>query len=211
LAQFQRQYGALTRSRLERAFVCHIGIIAEQSEEDGRRLVLRDHAHTDFTGRDCTFRPALWSLLVDAGWEVTPAATIRDPIESYISLVANGWHNNLDFDQYCWTWLKFVDAYAGVPTFRYEDFCDDPDTVLKGLCEALEIEYVADYASRIAERSFTGDSGRSGCQIEPREAKPVDQALIVEARSSKAYARILETWPVYSRPFEELQRNCSSG
>ena len=199
LAQFQAQYGALTRARLDQAFLAQVELMAEQSQEDGRTLVLRDHSHSDFNTPEPDPKPVLLALLAQGGWKVASAATVRDPLESYLSLRANGWTEGLDFDTYCQRWLQFVAAYSDLPLFCYERFAEEPDEVILDLCEALGVAYSASYASRLGLRRLTGDSGRADDAIAPRPFKEPDTLLAAEASRSGAYARIRDEWPLYRR------------
>lgn len=48
VAQFAAQYGKLTRAEARSALACQLAIIARRAQKDGRRLVIRDHSHSDF-------------------------------------------------------------------------------------------------------------------------------------------------------------------
>jgi hypothetical protein len=204
--QFQTQYGRLTSSEMDRMFMAQVGVLDRRATRDGKVLLLRDHSHSDFTNPAGAGRPVLSDLLAKRQGKRPPwAVTLRDPVESYLSLIALNWHHDQSFDAYCEGWLSFADAYAAAPRFLYEDFCADPMPVLGGLCEALGLAFEPDFQERLGSRALTGDSGRSSTVIETRPWRPVSTGLRDQASASPAYARILERWPCYRRELELLQ------
>lgn len=199
VAQFAAQYGKLTRTEARSALAHQLAIIAQRAQKDGRRLVIRDHSHSDFYAAGATFEASLLLALRETGYQVRSAVTIRDPVESYVSICRNGGDEGHDFDEFCKRLLKFLDVYQKLPVYRYEDFCQNPSQIIKGLCDFLLIPYEADFQQRIGDRRLTGDSGRSGTTIIPRPNKPVPEALCIEAARSQSYAKFLKAWPVYYR------------
>jgi hypothetical protein len=199
IAQFAAQYGKLTRAEARSALACQLAIIARRAQKDGRRLVIRDHSHSDFYAPGGTFEASLLLVLREMGYQVRSAVTIRDPIESYISICKNRWDEGHSFDEFCNRLLRFLDVYQKLPVYRYEDFCQNPGEIINGLCDFFRIPYEADFQHRVGDRCLTGDSGRSGTSIIPRPNKPVPEALGVAARRSQNYARFLKAWPVYHR------------
>ncbi|MBN8553776.1 MAG: DUF2793 domain-containing protein [Caulobacterales bacterium] len=201
--QFQAQYGRLAPGEMDRMFMAQVSVLDRRARQDGKVLLLRDHAHSDFTNPAGAGRPILSDLLAKRLGERPPwAATLRDPVETYLSLYALNWHYGQSFETYCKGWLAFADAYAEAPSFYYEDFCAEPSLVLLGLCDALGLTFDPEFHTRLGERVLTGDSGRSAAVVEARPWRPVSADLLDEARTSPAYARILERWPRYRRELE---------
>lgn len=198
VAQFQAQYGVLNTAEMKSAFLTQMAIVAQCAKRRRGHLVLRDHAHTDFCAHGGTLAPTILSTLSEGGYRTNAVVTIRDPVESYISMLNNGWRE-LGFDSYCERWLAFLDCYGDRPIYRYEDFCDDPVEVVIRMCDDLHIPFDSNFRSGIPTQRLTGDSGRRSDEIGVRAAKPISPGLLREISSSKAYSRILRAWPGYER------------
>jgi hypothetical protein len=197
-AQFQAQYGALSSTEMKSAFLAQMAIVGECVKRRGGHLVLRDHAHTDFCAEGGALAPTMLATLSESGYRTNAAVTIRDPVESYISMLNNGWRE-LGFDSYCERWLAFLDCYGDRPIHRYEDFCNDPEKEIIGICNDLQIPFDPNFRNGIAKQRLTGDSGRRSDDIGVRAAKPIPPELLREINSSPAYFKILKSRPEYER------------
>jgi hypothetical protein len=197
-AQFQAQYGALSRNEMQTAFLAQMEIVARCVERQRGYLVLRDHAHTDFCAQGGGLAPIMLSTLSEGGYRMNAVVTIRDPVESYVSMLSNRWRE-LDFDSYCERWLAFLDSYSDRPVYRYEDFCDNPEKEITRMCVDLHIPFDANFRAGIPKQRLTGDSGRRSDEIGVRPAKAISPELSQEIGRSQAYARILRGWPEYER------------
>lgn len=171
------------------AYLAALEAIQADLRGRGARLVLRDHSHSHY----CTLsapeeRRSHLSILLER-FEVHGALTVRDPVESYISLVNQGWDvfTPPGFDEYCRRYLLFLEAYEGVPIFRYEDFVADPEAELEALCEVLAVEYVPGAPDHLAAIRMTGDSGRTGRKVTPRPLKPRSEALERQIEESDTF------------------------
>lgn len=196
-AQFQAQYEALSTSEMDALFVAQIAVIHRTANANAKRLIIRDHSHYDFTHASAKGQPTILNLLLKHGFECRPLLTTRNPVEAYVSLANAEWLGGLDFETYCQRWLQILDVYAAYPLVRYEDFVASPDAVLQRMCEYYGIEYLPDWQTRLDDRTYTGDSGRSGAKIEPRPAKPVSAALAEEIRASATFDAISRRFPDY--------------
>ena len=91
----------------------------------GRHLVLRDHAHSQYcTSRDPASRPTLREIM-PPDLALLSVVTLRHPVDSYLSLRANGWHGGMNpatIDEYARRYIAFLDRHSGLPWLRYEDF-----------------------------------------------------------------------------------------
>ena len=197
-AQFQAQYRALSRAEMKAAFLEQIAIVAGCVERRKGYLVLRDHAHTDFCAKGAALAPSMLSTLAEGGYRTNAVVTIRDPVETYVSMLNNEFRE-LAFDAYCERWLAFLDCYSGRPVYRYEDFCNEPESEIVRMCGDLQIPFDPDFRAGIARQRLTGDSGRRSDEIGVRPAKPIAPELLEEIRRSPAYDRILRAWPQYER------------
>jgi len=156
---------------------------------DGRHLVIRDHAHSQFcTADEAAARPTLREI-VQRAFPVRSVVTLRHPIDSFMSLDAQNWRHFSPFtlDEYAVRYLAFLDAYAGVPRIRYEDFVAAPETVLEEIASLLALPFEPAALQLMAIVPMTGDSGRSSTTIAPRPRRAVSDALREAARASAAY------------------------
>jgi hypothetical protein len=199
-AQFQRNYRALEPGDLRSILLHQVDLIYRRASLDGKRLIIRDHSHSDFCVPDAPFEGSLARALKDAGYDVRPIVTIRDPVESFLSLKKQGWSGDLRFDEYCRRWLSFVDFYSGAPLHQYEDFCVSPRSVIRSICEQAEFPFERDFEERLDRVELTGDSGRSSSVVEPRPGKAATRALRQSISESDHFKIIVDRWPEYARP-----------
>lgn len=165
-----------------------------QLEAQGRYLILRDHAHSQFcTSAAHDQRPSLREMLLER-LPVRSAVTVRHPIDSFMSLRRNGWvhFSPATLEEYCQRYLAFLDRHEGLPVLRYEDFVEEPDAVLERLCTALELPFRAGSAELIGAVSLSGDSGRSGTTIAPRPRGAIPEDLLREAGASAGFEALCD-------------------
>lgn len=173
-------------------FLNNLGVIYPESTRSGLRLVLRDHAHSHYCrGGDIPDRPSLRNL-VASRFPVLSVMTVRDPIDSYLSLRANGWvhFTPATFDEYCRRYINFIHDHAEVSIIRYEDFLDDPEAEMMKICRLLDLPFNADFRDLFSVYRITGDSGRSGVHIETRSRRHIDAELAGEIGASTNYQRL---------------------
>ena len=204
LQEFLGRYGGLAMSEADVAAVFseRIRLIAERCEQEDRTLVLRDHSHADFF-MGAPYGPRLLASLRDVR-PVKSVVTVRDPLDMFLSMRASGFiPAETDFETVCGHYLAFLDTYAKVTCFRYEDFARDPDAWLAEFCGHLAIPYDDAYRDRFASVRLTGDSGRgrslSGIGEVPRRPIPSDD--LPGVFSSPTYRVLCERLDY--RPFED--------
>ena len=118
--------------------------------------------------------------------------TVRHPIESYISADEKNWlitpnGSQMNLEEYCLRYTKFLNAYHGIHIFFYEKICLRPVTFLKNLASIWMIEYAGNKEISIQGKRMSGDSGRSSNIIELRAAKAQPDRVIQESLSCNAY------------------------
>ncbi len=158
----------------------------------GRRLVLRDHAHSQFChGAAPHDRPTLRALLMRR-YPVRSVVTVRHPLDAYLSLAKNGWLHFTPgtLDEYACRYLAFLDAYEGVEIFRYEDFLAAPELHLRTICQALDLPFAGVQTELVAVMPLTGDSGRGGRSLQVHPRRPVPDDIADAARASHRYAAL---------------------
>ena len=165
-------------------FKASLEVLAQENEAEGTYLVLRDHNHGKYTfGQDIGTYPGLHEFLSDF-YDLRSAVTVRDPIDSYLSLQKNGWvhYQPATFDEYCRRMLVFLDDHASLPVIQYEDFITDPQKGGSALCQALELPFNPDFPRLLPAISLSGDSGRKGDKLElrPRQEFSEDQSRDIQ-------------------------------
>lgn len=159
----------------------------------GGILVLRDHTHADFNTEQSIPQKSSIIELLEEDYNVQSVLTTRNPIDSYASLVKNGWvhFEPQTFDEYCRRLLLLLDKFEGARIFKYEDFVDDPQQQMQYLAKALELPFDSSFEDVFGMFRVTGDSGRSSDVIETRDGH-IPEWLSKEASLSKEFLSILK-------------------
>ncbi|MCC5989155.1 MAG: hypothetical protein JJT95_15900 [Pararhodobacter sp.] len=159
-------------------------------EQGGRHLILRDHAHSQFCwdGVDFDARPTLREL-VSENFDTRSVLTMRHPLDSFLSLMANDWvhFSPKTLEEYARRYLAFLDRYEGVPVVFYEDFTVDPNAVLRRMCDLLELKFSPLATELIGAVRMSGDSGRKEGPIGPRPRREVPEAIDAQRGESNSY------------------------
>jgi hypothetical protein len=183
-----------TAEQLIEIFLGELRIIYSHTNQDGLRLVLRDHAHSHYCrGTEIPERPSLREM-VAGEFPILSVVTVRDPVDSYLSLKANGWIHFLPatFDEYCRRYLAFLHAYENEPIVRFEDFVANPEFEMARICRILDMPLNPDFQNLFAVQRLTGDSGRSGMSIDNRPRRHVNTELAAEIEPSTKYGELRE-------------------
>lgn len=159
-------------------------------EKDGRHLILRDHAHSQFCkeGVDFDARPTLREMVADR-FDLRSVLTMRHPLDSFLSLVSNKWVHFVPdtLEEYAKRYLAFLDRHEGVPVILYEDFTVDPNAVLQRMCEHLELKFSPLATDLVGAVRMSGDSGRRDAQIGPRPRREVPEEIEAQRGTSVSY------------------------
>ena len=192
----ERSYRKLTLEEIKEDFMSSIARVVRICSNDGKRLVIRDHSHTDFCLGACpSEHTAIRDFLAD-DYVLLSVVTVRHPLDSYLGMLAKGWHQQFQpstFDEYCKRCRSFLDRYEGLPLRRYEDFCRNPEATIKGICEALQLEYDQSFLKDFGKIPLTGDSGRgSNTEISLRPRRHIPAEVMAETENSSCYHEILK-------------------
>ena len=189
------KYAGIPNDKLLRQnlFLQSVKDVFQHLQNIGGTLVLRDHTHADFCVGDNANEPALIELLAPH-FNIESVLTVRNPIDSYLSLEKKGWlhFEPTSFDEYCNRYLEMLSCYKNVDTFKYEDFVLNPTENLSHIAKSLDITYSDDAISIFNIFNLTGDSGRQGDVIEVRPPKKMDEGFQKEVDESNAFVRICE-------------------
>ena len=160
----------------------------------GLRLVLREHSHSQFcVAEEARLEPSMTSLL-RANFDVLSVVTVRDPLDSYLSLRANGWvhYSPGTLDEYACRYLQFLDVYDDLPVYRYESFVREPLITTRRLCDELDLAFNEDAFDYFSAVSMSGDSGRKSDLIAPRERREIPKEISKEMDSSTLFRRLCD-------------------
>lgn len=175
-----------------KVFAAALQALYESLQEQGMYLCLRDHAHSQFcTDAQGSARPTLDEIVAKV-YPVQSVVTVRHPLESYLSLINNGWKHFSPFtiEEYSQRYMQFLDRYKGVPLFRYEEFVAAPDNVLRKICAELQLPFEEGAESMYQLVSMSGDSGRKSQKIKARPRRPVPDDLEKQTRQSPSYKEL---------------------
>ncbi len=174
-----------------------VSLCDTRARAKGQTLVLRDWSHMDYLGVPYG-RPGYGFALGDAlagVYDLRVSVTTRHPLDQYLSLqglpvVARA----LDFDSYCTGCARFAEYASEHGFHRYEDFTREPDSVLRAICEELDLSFDASYAQRWFDyTTITGDTqpglgrGVTRREIVEMPRKAVDEALLDRFRANRDY------------------------
>lgn len=194
IAQAQQSARGTNEDTRIQVFLAGLGVLSSSETRLGRKLVIRDHAHSQFcTNQDPSLRPTLLEILKQRHRTIS-VMTVRDPVESYMSLQRQKWihFRPQTFDEYCARYLRFLRRHEGVPVFKYEDFIESPDSTMRGICDALKLPYQEQFESLFCVFKLTGDSGRGSDVIAPRERRPLDEHISAEVAAAGHYHKLAD-------------------
>lgn len=181
----------------EKMFLSQIDVANEHLNTMSSKLVLREHTHSDYClgNEDAIANEPVLLRLFKERYTHRKLATVRNPIDSFMSLQSNGWihYSPPSFDQYCERLLAFISHFKENEIVRYEDFVAQPKIVMEQIAEILDIEYSPYFEDVFSIFKVTGDSGRSGDQINVRARREVTEKLQSEIENSKNYNKVKKT------------------
>lgn len=181
----------LSHADQEQLFFERVEGVLDVCDQKGYTCVLRDHAHSDYClgDRNEISHRSLSRVLSSRG-NVLSVITVRDPIDSYASLCEHDWHKGVGgFDEYCYRYLVFLKDYSDVPILKYEEFCKEPEVVMRKICVYLDLKYNPIFLKTFNKVRLTGDSGRGRSlqTISYLKQRIVPDALLKESRQSYSY------------------------
>ena len=191
IQQFTR-YGLLTPAELQEIFLERITLIVEKCRQSEQKLIIRDHAHSDFLLAHSATKPHLLAAL-QAKYALKSIITLRNPIDSWLAMLPQGWHRQVQtFDRYCDRYLKFLDTYQDSPYFLYENFVRQPDAIMEKMCKYYGIDFAPNYKQKFSQIKLSGDSGRTSSEISPRPRRKYEQSFAEEVKRSINFHKICQ-------------------
>jgi hypothetical protein len=189
LAKLAMYAGVPEQKKLaEKIFVDSVKATFHHVQELGGTLVLRDHTHSDFCVGDIINNNTVVELLSEH-FEINSLVTLRNPIDSYLSLVANGWlhFNPATFDEYCSRVLVFLKSFRKEQIIFYEDFVQKPKQIVEQMCLILSLSFDENFEAVYDTVSVTGDSGRKGDEIKSRPRRECSDEYLSEISKSQNF------------------------
>ena len=182
------------QATLQSLFAAELRVLVDTVQSSGAYLVLRDHAHSHFcVGAAVPDRPTVRAMASELA-PVLSVLTVRDPIDSFLSLRTNDWlhFSPGDFSEYCRRYLAFLAAYEGVPVVQYETFVDRPDEEMQRICSILDLPYNDAFEKLLPAIRMTGDSGRRSWVIARRPPRQQRAELEEVAQGCPDYRRLAD-------------------
>lgn len=195
LLLLERSYREFSTSERIDIFRSQVNQAYDICLSDDVDLIFRDHSHTDFhCGKSiaevCPIRDSLTDI-----YELISVVTVRHPLDSYLSLIYNGWEKQFDpsdINEYSKRYLFFLEKYSKLPIVRYEDFCADPVNTMKSICGLLDLQYNEDFLNTFGDYKLSGDSGRSGTKsIEQRPRREIPESIVAAIENSRHYSNLV--------------------
>jgi hypothetical protein len=106
--------------------------------------------------------------------ELIPFAFVRDAIDVWISIGRPG------PDGFFGNYLRFVKEIfqKDIPIFKYEDFCTNPESVMKGICKLTGIPFHASFREYHRFRNVNGDVQTVSRGQQKRTITPLPRKII---------------------------------
>lgn len=177
---------------LLKTFLAGLGVLSQNAHQNGMALVLRDHAHSQFSfGADIPERPTLRDML-KTEYTLYSLVSVRHPLDSYLSLCKRGWVKfaPANLEEYARRYNIFLDRYDGVDILHYENFVADPETQMQNICRILDLSYNENFQQIFPALDLTGGSGRGGTVITAWPRRPVSDEVMTEIEHSAAYVSL---------------------
>ncbi|WNC71303.1 hypothetical protein RGQ13_14385 [Thalassotalea psychrophila] len=182
------------RKLAEGLFKESIDKVYQHVNDLGGALVLRDHSHVDFNTNEEIPEKSRTLAILEEDYTVQSILTIRNPIDSYESLVKNGWvhFKPRTFDEYCSRLLQLINKFKKEEIFKYEDFVKQPKEQMQMITKALSLPYDDDFEDIFGIFKVTGDSGRSSDVISDRPRRELSATFENEIINSTNFQSIID-------------------
>lgn len=171
----------ISSSLVSKLFITDLEVLRKEQWKIGRAVVLRDHSHSQFLVGTTPSDELSLGELVSQNFSHRGMVSVRNPIDSFLSMQHNGWHRQFQpssFDEYCKRYLLFLEKYKGYPIMKYEKFVDAPEENMRNICTILDLSFTVNFLEICQFFRFSGDSGRSGGEIKLRQRRQISPNLM---------------------------------
>ncbi len=175
----------------EEIFVDNIIKIEKHTRDLGGTILVRAHSHADYCKNVPQPEVDTVTRLLQPYFDVKQLVTVRNPIDSFLSLQENRWvhFHPSTFEEYCRRLYKFLKAFDASKIVYYENFVSEPEQQIRKCTELLQLPLIEHATDYIEVFKVSGNSGRTGGDIEPRPRKPISNEYkqeIIQSASFKA-------------------------
>jgi hypothetical protein len=175
-------------------FKTDLGLILEHIDSIGGALIIREHTHSDYCiGADYP-KNSLIAECLKNDFGLLRVVTVRNPLDSYLSLIANGWDHfePKGFNEYCRRYWLFLSEYDACEIYKYEDILADPLTSMSNIALLLDLPFSENILDFFEIFRMSGNSGRASDDIVKRDRRPINDGLDNEVNNSEFYSLICE-------------------
>jgi hypothetical protein len=157
----------------------------EVCNKTNKRLIIRDWTFIDFTPHTLNNYQPIGKFsnmeLLNKKVNIQPIAFIRDAIDIWISR----WMPP-DFFPYYKNYTQEL-IINNIPLFKYEDFCEDQEVILKAICNKADLDFSDNYKNYLRYDNVTGDNmtsvisrGKRSEIISPLKRRKIPNSVIKE-------------------------------
>lgn len=171
-------------------------------------LVFREHSHTDFCVGGEPKSVNFFKRIRDDIYPGVSVATVRNPVDSYLSLMKNNWvhFEPSTFNEYCKRLNLFLAGFEEQEIFFYEDFLEKPLIIMESICSTLAIPFSPTFIDTYDTRKITGDSGRGADSIKKLPRRELSPEYIREVNDSEEFEMFLGRFEYYRKETESLKK-----
>lgn len=182
--------------------------VRQRVEASGRKLVIRDWSHIDFTGVPFTENPSYrltTAEILGQHYRIVHTSIVRHPLDQWISLNRLSMFNDAPRPQarkFIYGYLRFAEFAKKMGYVRYEDFTLDSDAALRTLCERLQLVFDADYKCKW--QGYVTITGDNTTPSESPRAAPFRIQSLTRRLFNDGVAEELQGCVDYNRALELL-------
>ena len=183
-------------------FESKIDFITEKVLSSSKYLIIRDWSFVDFFGKPYT-KPTNKNMLLkmlERKFKILNVFILRSPIETLISCYKNlpFFKDNYDLDFFLNAYRNYFLSASKDRIFKYEDFFNKPNDVLKQMCEILKIEYTDEYTKNMKNIMLTGN--KKGIESNEIFKKSIEADIVMNKEQKDS----LEKNKLYTKLMKEL-------
>jgi hypothetical protein len=179
---------------VSQVFLAGLEAIYRDCKQKGIRLILRGHPHSHYCSGFRTAETDTLTEVVAREYPCLSLVTVRHPLDSFLSLEAQGWKDFRPFslEEYSKRYLVFLSDHSDSPIVKYEDFTKDPQVTMRKICEVLSLRFQPGFETLFGVHRLSGDSGRSSARIGNRPRRQLSPEVAREARDSESFHHLCD-------------------
>jgi hypothetical protein len=195
----------INRAQFDDVFWRRIEYCVKRCNQSGKSLLIREHTHSYFFhGSVNTALPKHPSWIADQylkrkGEKLKCIVTLRDPVDSWLGLLANiPKMAPANFLEYCSRYKDFLasvienDDRNSLLIVKHEDIVENWITWFERIADFIGMPFDANNPADWAQIPSTGNSGRQFQELTVLPRRPFGTQLIREAEKSDAYQYIIQ-------------------